>query len=260
MTLRQADGTVPLANANVIVFYMPFNPPPKFRPPVMATARTSADGTFKATLNTAMVPHTGLADVGTGLDAFNAVVFAVAPSKQVVFWHMVMQLDHAMSASTSAITDPATGSPALAAQFPHAPGSPPGNAIVIGHSFRYVPVLAVNSAPGMHVAFNYTHDQSTSKQTTAGAAVSTAENFGSFSLFSAGGGEVEIADRSFSPTAKLTGLWHKISLGELRIPGILLEHLSARGRTATEFHEWDIDKWQGTLKLRSEYFPDQKTR
>lgn len=74
-----------------------------------------------------------------------------------------------------------------------------------------MPVLALNSAPGMHVAFSYTHDQSTTRQTMADAAVSTAEDFGSFSLFSAGGGEVEFADRSFSRTAKLTGLWHKIS-------------------------------------------------
>ena len=85
MTLRQAGGTSPLAKANVIVFYVPFNPPAKFDPPVMATARTSTSGKFKVTLNTDMVPHTGLADVGTGPDSFNTVVFALAPSKQVVF-------------------------------------------------------------------------------------------------------------------------------------------------------------------------------
>src|SRR5579863_9099601 len=79
MTLLQAGGKSPLANADVIVFYMPFNPPAKLTPPVMATAGTSASGGFKVTLNTDMVPRVGLADVGNGTDAFNAVVFAVAP-------------------------------------------------------------------------------------------------------------------------------------------------------------------------------------
>jgi hypothetical protein len=254
MTLMQAGGKSPLGNADVIVFYMPFNPTAKLSPPVMATARTSTSGNFKVTLNTSMVPHTGLADVGTGPDSFNAVVFALAPSKQVVFWHMVMQLGHAMSASTSAITDPATGAPALAAEVPNRPGHPPGNAEVIASSYRYVPVLDLNSAPGMQVVFNYTHDQTTTKQTMASAAVSTSTNFGSFSLFSVGGGEVEMSDRSFSRTANVSGLFHKTIWADYKFLEYFWE-VCPHERPCTSFHEWDIDRWQGSLVIKN---PNQR--
>lgn len=96
MRLMQAGNKSPFANVEVIVYYWPFNPPAHFAPPVIATARTSARGKFSARLNTSMVPRTGLADVGSGPRAFNTVVFALAPSRQVVIWHQVMQLQRVL--------------------------------------------------------------------------------------------------------------------------------------------------------------------
>lgn len=254
MRLMQAGNKAPLANANVLVYYWPFNPPGRFAPPVMATARTSARGRFSVRLNTSMVPRTGLADVGSGPRAFNTLVFALAPSRQVVIWHQVMQLGRATSATASALTDPATGAPELAALLPHHRGSPPGDAIVIGHSFRWVPVLAMNSAPGMHTVFTYTFDQSTAKQTMAEAADSLSESFGTFGPFGVGGGETEMTDRSNTRHAKITGTLHDIVWAYYKF----LEYdwlTCPHERPCVEYHEWDIDHWQGSLVLKN---PDKK--
>jgi hypothetical protein len=80
MTLYQAGGRQPMARVTVTVYYQPFSPPARHMLQVMARTITNKAGKFTVTLNTSMVPKTGLADVGTGPDAFNSQVIAVAPS------------------------------------------------------------------------------------------------------------------------------------------------------------------------------------
>ncbi len=247
MTLTQAGSKAPFADVPVTVFYLPFNPPAHFSPAVMAATKTTARGTFKVTLDTAMVPRSGLADVGAGPRAFNTVILAVAQSQQVVIWHQVLNLGTIASAAASALTDPATGDPELAAAVPRPQDGPPNNARQIGSHFRYVPVLAMNNAPGMHAEFTYTFDQSTSKQTMADAADSFATEGGSFGPFSAGGGTTELSDRSVTRNAQTKHAFHNIIWADYKFLEYFWVICRGKDQTCTEFHEWDIDQWQGSL-------------
>src|ERR1022692_835133 len=121
MTLSLAGGRQPMASVPVIVYYEPFSPPARHMLPVMARTVTNKAGTFTVTLNTSMVPKTGLADVGTGPDAFNSQVIAVAPSGQIVDWGQVLQAGRPVTATASAIMNPDTGKPELAAEQPGHP-------------------------------------------------------------------------------------------------------------------------------------------
>ncbi len=246
MTLTRAGGKTSFADVPVTVFYLPFNPPVHFVPAVMATATTTARGKFKVALDTAMVPRSRLADVGAGPRAFNTVVLAVAQSRQVI-WHQVMNLGTTVSADASALTDPATGAPEVADAVPRPQDGPPNNARQIGSHFRYVPVLAMNNAPGMHVEFTYTFDQSTSKQTMADAADSFATEGGSFGPFSAGGGTTELSDRSVTRHAQAKHAFHNIIWADYKFLEYFWVICRGKDQTCTEFHEWDIDQWQGSL-------------
>jgi len=211
MTLYLAGGTKPMSDVPVTVFYFPFNPPSrKFTPPVMAKVTTNAAGQFTATLDASMVPKTGLADVGAGPDAFNTVVAAVAPSQQTVFTNQVVQLGHPVTSAASAITNPDTGAPELAAKIPHPSGGPPDWAKPIASHYRYVLVLALNSGGGMRAAFHYTFDQSTAKQTAAGAAVSVnAPPQLTWGPFSVSGSTTESTDRGLDRHVYVNGAYHK---------------------------------------------------
>src|ERR1022692_9372 len=126
MTLYLAGGRQPMASVPVTVYYEPFSPPARYMLPVMARTVTSKAGTFTVTLSTSMVPETGLADVGSGPDAFNSQVIAVAPSGQIVDSGQVLQAGRAVTATASAIMNPDTGKPELAAEHPVPAGAGPG--------------------------------------------------------------------------------------------------------------------------------------
>src|ERR1700722_4505864 len=88
-------------------------------------------------------PKTGLADVGNGPDALNSEVIAVAPSRQIVDSPQILQLGHAGSATTTAIANPGTGKPELAAEVKATPKRPANTAVQIAITHRYIPVLAL---------------------------------------------------------------------------------------------------------------------
>src|SRR5580698_978005 len=113
MTLYLVGGRQPMADVPVTIYYSPFNPPAKYKLQVMATTTTNDAGRFAAVINTAMVANIGLGDVGTGPDAFNSEVVAVAPSRQIVDSPQILQLGHAVTATAVAIASPDTGKPEL---------------------------------------------------------------------------------------------------------------------------------------------------
>jgi hypothetical protein len=256
MTLYLAGGRKPMADVPVTVYYQPFNPPVRFTPPVMARAMTSKAGQFTVTLDTAMVPRTGLADVGTGPDAFNSRVIAVAPSRQIVDSGQVLQVGHATTATASAITNPDTSKPELAAKQPVPPGLSPDSAseMQIGTSFRWIPVLALNDAGGMRADFDYSYDSSTAKQTEAGLAVSVEGPMStSFGPFGFGGTSTESTDRSLTRNVYVHGDYHKIIW--VRYRWVENQTIGCLKRGCTTTDTWSLDHWQGSI---GQFDPDLK--
>lgn len=257
MTLYLAGGSKPMSGVAVTVFYFPFDPPArKFTPQVMAKATTDAAGRFTAGLDTSMVPKTGLADVGTGPGAFNAVVVAVTASGQTVFANRVLQVGRAITSSASAVTNPDTGAAELAARVPRPSGGPPDWAIPIASHYRYIPVLALNNAGGMSAAFHYTFDRSTAKQTMAGAAVSVngppALSWGAFSV---SGSTTESTDREFDRHMYVGGAYHKFIWANYKWVEYWWETCTAVHAPCTQYHEWALDHWQGSF---GQYNPNQQ--
>jgi hypothetical protein len=87
---------------------------------------------------------------------------------------------------------------------------PANLAAQIASGYRYVPVLALNSAPGIRAAFSYTYDKSTAKQTMTGAAVSVNVGQTGFGAFSVGSSTTESTDRQFQRAVYASGAYHKI--------------------------------------------------
>jgi hypothetical protein len=254
MTLYLAGGKHPMANVPVTVYYQPFNPPARYMLPVMARTMTNKAGTFTVTLSTSMVPKTGLADVGTGPDAFNSRVIAVAASGQIVDWGQVLQAGRAVTATASAIMNPDTGKPELAAEHPVPAGQAPNSAIEtqIATSYRWIPVLALNDAGGMRADFNYTFDRSTAMQTIAGVAVSVeGPETSSFGPFTASGSSTESTGRSLTRDVLVHGAYHKIIWVRYRWDENQTEGCNKFGCVTT--NTWTLDHWQGSI---GQYNPD----
>jgi len=256
MTLYLAGGRRPMADVPVTVYYEPFSPFARHVLPVMARAVTNKAGKFTVTLNTSMVPKTGLADIGAGPDAFNSQVIAVAPSGQIVDSGQVLQAGRAVTATASAIMNPDTGKPELAAEHPVPPGQAPdsANETQIGTTYRWIPVLALNDSGGMRADFDYTFDSSTSKQTVAGIAVSaegpTSSNFGPFTV---SGSSTESSDRSLSRNLYVNGNYHKMIWVRYRWVEDQTTACNKFGCVTT--NTWSLDHWQGSI---GQYNPDLK--
>ena len=256
MTLYLAGGRQPMASVPVTVYYQPFSPPARYMLPVMARTMTNKAGTFTVTLDTSMVPNSGLADVGSGPDAFNSQVIAVAPSGQIVDSGQVLQAGRAVTATASAITNPDTGKPELAAEHPVPPGQAPDSAsdMQIATSYRWIPVLALNDASGMRADFEYTFDRSTAMQTIAGLAVSVeGPTSTSFGPFTASGSSTESTDRSLTRDVFVHGDYHKIIWVRYRWVENQMEGCNKFGCVFT--NTWSLDHWQGSI---GQYNPDLK--
>jgi hypothetical protein len=247
ITLHLADGTKPMANVPVTVYYRPFNPPTRYKLQIMAQATTNSSGQLSTILNTTMVPKTGLADVGTGPDAFNAEVIAIAPSRQIVDAPQVLRLGHTNTVRASAITNPDTGKPELADEVRAAPGFPANSAAQIASSYRYIPVLALNDAPGMRATFTYTFDASTSKQTTAGTALALNAGDAGFGPFSASSSTTESTDRSLTRHVYETGNYHKIIWADYKWIEDAELVGCGKGGCAAATHTWSLSHWQGSI-------------
>jgi hypothetical protein len=210
----------------------------------MGSAETNSAGRFSVVLDTSMVPRSHLADVGNGPDAFNTLIFGIAPSRQIVLWHEILQLGRATAGDASAIVNLATGAPELAEPNPTHRVRVAGDQIA--SHYRYVPVLAYNNAPGMHTVFHYTFDASTGMQTMAGTAVATSDG-GGFGPFSFNGNSAESTDRSVSRDVPVKGEFHRIIWADYKWVETAMEGCNKFGCVFS--HEWDIDHFQGTLAV-----------
>jgi len=73
VTAQQADGS-PLPNAQVTVYYWPFDPPGvQFSPQVMASGTSDASGLFAGRLDDTMVQLSELGDTGDSESAIRTV-------------------------------------------------------------------------------------------------------------------------------------------------------------------------------------------
>jgi hypothetical protein len=245
-----------MASVPVTVYYEPFNPPARHLLPVMARTTTNKAGTFTVTLDTSMVPKAGLADVGSGPDAFNSQVIAVAPSGQIVDSGQVLQAGRAVTGTASAIMNPDTGKPELAAEHPVPAGQAPDSAseMQIGTSYRWIPVLALNDVGGMRADFEYTFDRSTAMQTVAGLAVSVeGPDSTSFGPFVASGSSTESTGRSLARDVFVTGDYHKIIW--VRYRWVENQTIACNKFGCTTTSTWSLDHWQGSI---GQYNPDLK--
>jgi hypothetical protein len=247
MTLYLANGKQPMANAPVTVYYLPFNPSLKYKLQIMAETTTNNSGEFTTPINTVVVPKTGLADAGAGPGEFNSEVVAVAPSRQIVVSPQILQLGHTVTTAAAAIVDPDTGKAELAAEMQAIPQHLADTAVQIGTSYRYIPVLALNSSPGMRVAFSYTFDTSTTKQTLAGAAISVnSENTG-FDPFSVSGSTIESSDRQFQRHVYESGAYHRIIWANYKWVEDQATECTGVHQPCTITDKWTLDHWQGSI-------------
>jgi hypothetical protein len=199
MSLTEADGSTPMANASVSVYYMPFNPTygSWFWPTRMGSGTTDANGNFSLALDTSMVPTSGLADIGDGSnDGFNAVVFAMDPNGNYVQQNEVLELG-----TTTTDTASAHGTGGLS-QPPIQGSTPPGNTVsgftglsscaCLAQKYRYVPISVENSGSGMSEHLLFTVSSSVTKQTVIGSTI-TYNNGGSWQ---GNGSFTELSERS----------------------------------------------------------------
>lgn len=173
MTYMNASNTAPMAGAHVVVYYM--RPAPRMHAtvtlPQLAMGTADASGAVNLTLDTSAVPKSPLADVGTGPDAFNALIVAWDSAGQYNITQAVIQEGHTFSYRAAAGTDPATGRPAqwkaatvasMNKQF--ASGAVPATQVAVANHYRYSPITPLNDAPGLHATLKYTFSTSTQTQ------------------------------------------------------------------------------------------------
>lgn len=191
----------PASNADVRVFYDPFNTPDGIGTVVplslMASGDTSGSGILSATLDTSMVQT---AELGTAVtssrDAFNVVVGAI--DSQTGYGAVDFAVVHQGAWNDPIIlresTDAVVSSGSFSPEFQ-----------VIGSGYRYIRGTALNSATGVKATFQYTTTQSNGKQTL----IQGAMHYQGSAVFTATGYHLERQNRAtISPYIK-SGSYHR---------------------------------------------------
>jgi len=216
----------------------------------MARGETAADGRFSTALN--MVPIGRLADPGDGTaNAFNTIVVAEDPSGGLAIRHEIMRVGErnpvvidldAQDGTTSLVQPQADASPALSCQI--------GGLCqeVLGYSYRYLRVLAFNSAAGMATTFLYTFTDSTAQQTQAKIAFSWNDVD-----FSAGNYMMEGKARTVEAPWNKSGDYHRYVWANYRWRHMHYWYCDPYAY-CTQWYEWQPWYFQGTV---SDYDPDK---
>jgi hypothetical protein len=244
MTFMNAANSAPMAGARVLVF---FNPPApnmhaKVTLPQIGSGVTDSTGAVNLTLNTAAVPASALADVGSGNISFNSIIMAWDSSGQYNITNQIINEGRALTLNLRQGTNPATGRPAVksAAQvqaldsYFSTPNRPMSKNAVYS-KYRYSPITPLNSAPGLHVKLTYTYSTSVQKQsefelpTTASGGVSLTSN------------QTEETDRSVKSGIKENDGYHRWVWANYH----LVYYLICAPRNC--YHEWEPDHFQGTV-------------
>jgi len=160
MNFTHSGGSGALSGADVAVYYLPFDPARHGHDPEMGTGTTDLAGQATVTLNTSMVQTADLADVA-GHRSFNALVVAETDGWTAVET-VVVRDTGTTTADVAARAVPAT------AQAPALPERPADQ--IVGSTYRYVTIGALNSADGIQAGLQYTWTSETSRQTTLGVA------------------------------------------------------------------------------------------
>ena len=216
VTLTEADGSTPMQDAPVGIFYAQ---PSEMNQAIgstvnfaeLASGTTDSTGSLTVTLDTSAIASSDLGDIGDGTpDAFDAVIYAVDPvTGEMVLTEEVLTLSGAGdTVALSANTDAANGNPII---LPSSEASGvtvstlalPSTTIA-AYSYRYVPVTALNSGYGIQAVLKYATDSSTSKQTEVDFA--TGNGDGSWSL---GHDILEQKDRQTTAPYKANGDFHE---------------------------------------------------
>jgi hypothetical protein len=203
MTLTEPDGSTPMANTSMNVFYIPpgdSDASTSF--PLIGSGVTNSSGAVTTSLNTSMVTS-DLADDGDGNDnAFNAVAVAVDSAGDLVLKYEVLEMggsasDSATAASGAVMTTLPAGSTAGV--------TPTLTSATKDTKFAWVPVLADNSGAGEETDINYTFNSSVARQTKVTAATSLTDS----SPWNASGEQEESTDRDASTDWNEAGSYHE---------------------------------------------------
>ena len=203
MTFTEADGVTPMANATVGVFYMPPSDADlpdgsTFTMTELGSGTTNSSGVFSAAIDSSSIAASDLADVGDGTpDAFNAYIEALDSTGNFAVDYEVLTVNSAFAGTASAeyATGSTGGAPIIL--------SLSGDAVVLAHSFRYVPEGPLNVGGGMQGVASYTVSSSTTRQTEVNV-VKVGSNGG----FSLGGLHVEQKERMTTAPFKHSQSFH----------------------------------------------------
>jgi hypothetical protein len=212
LTVLDAGGVTPMANATVGVFYTPpadleVADGTTFSLTELASGSTNGSGVFTAAVPATAVPSSDMADIGDGTtDAFNADIVAIDSAGNVYE-------DDAVLIVGQTVSDQVTADPGMAiagvtagqitSQTPISVTDTPDSS----GTYRYVPVAPVNSGYGEQVTFNYNPTTSKTRQTMVDVAVSSP--IGNTSLsWHQGTDHIEEMGRSTSTPWTKAGSYH----------------------------------------------------
>ncbi len=234
VTAQQADGS-PLPNAQVTVYYGPFDPPGvQFSPQVMASGTSDASGLFAGRLDDTMVQLSELGDTGDSEsgnpDRFNALIVATGSDG-----HFGVQQQIAKYAGETATT--------VIASETGAPGATGLTVTPIGYGYRYMQVLAWNNAYGLKSTFTYSFSSSEHRELNAQVAIQY-----SGKPWSVGGYLLEEAKRTTTAAPFQTIGYHKYYWANYYWVEYQIESCSPTVPPVCNiWSEWHANAWQGTI-------------
>lgn len=243
--VTEADGVTPMANATVGVFYQPSagTDGPQgtvINLPEIASGSTNANGVFTAIVDTSAIASADLGDIGDGTnDAFNAYIVATDSTGHTAEYGTVLRLG-----ATTADTASANPSDTVAGQYTsQTPISMSMTVVDSGGTYRYIPVVPLNSGYGEQVSFSYSPSSSVQRQSL----VDIAGQFGSGGSWSVHGEHLEEQDRSstapFTPSA---GRYHGWVWGNYKFREVSVRTCYPNGHCMYH-NEWHVHHFQGQL-------------
>lgn len=258
LTLYKPDGS-PMSNAAVRVYLLPFDPPARFTPALLAHGRANDDGVFRYPVDAARLPSKRT--VG---GFYNAQVWAVDPSHD---WAAVQSLVVARDSDATrvvrakfdvsrlapstdsqlvdvrSVTRQTSGSFAAASRSGSHQGSR-ADGSVLDTRKRWVKVLAWNVARGMRSTFTYSQGKATRTQVAAS---------GAGSGWTISGWSLEETDRDASGSISKRGPYHKVRYARYRF-----NKYAACAKFCIVY--WHIHHWTGGLDHHSDYDPPKFDR
>jgi hypothetical protein len=241
LSLTLANGT-PMRSADVQVYYLTphtyaVGTPCDMSP--IGSGTSDVLGNVNLLIDTSTVDQSDLGNTGTGVnDAFNALVVAEDQARNFIVAEEILRLQGTVNVSEQADLS-AVGEPN--------PGQPnPVTCRVVSSSYRYIRLVAFNSARGLDTNLSFTFNSGTSRQVQAGIALKYAGQ-----SWQIGSNIMEETSRSTTGGWLASGAYHKVVWANY----YWLEYrFDSCGRFSCKtWWEWHLNHFNGQV---SEYNPN----